>query len=70
MEEQLTVEQMVKWFEHASTHQLVCLRAELDRLQDVEDDRNGKHVPIPLTASILGQVMYQSEIKAQIRRKE
>lgn len=66
--EHLTVEELRKWFDKASTMQLLCLRAELDQLQDTEDERENKHVVIPVTVGLLSQMLYQSEIKAQRRK--
>lgn len=66
--EHLTVERLRKWFENASSMQLLCLRAELDQLQDTEDARENKHVEIPLTVSVFSELMYRAEIKAQRRK--
>ena len=44
-------------------------RSELDKLQDVEDKKAGKHVEIPLTVAILSGLMRRVELAMNNRRK-
>jgi len=66
----MTITDFRKYLKHATTHDMVCLRAELDRLQDTEDAKAGKHVNIPCTVALLAELMYKAECKAQERRSE
>lgn len=49
---------------------ILKLRAELDKLQDIEDNKAGKHVEIPLTVAMLAELLYKVEIETQKRNIE
>jgi selenophosphate synthetase-related protein len=70
MDGEMTITDFKNYIQHATTHDLVCLRAELDRLQDTEDEKAGKHVNIPCTVALLAELMYKAECKAQERKIE
>lgn len=65
----MTITEIKKFFENASNYQLLCLRSELDKLQDKEDEKAKKHIEIPITVAILAELLYRAEIKAQKKNK-
>lgn len=46
------------------------LMAECDRIQDVTDTAAGKHVAIPLTVAMLGEILHRAEVAKQKVRAE
>ena len=58
------------FFDSASSQQFRLLMAEMDKMQDAEDARHGKHVPIPLTVAIFAELIHRSEIAMQKRKPE
>lgn len=65
----VTIPEIKQFFDHASSFEIMAIRAELDALQDREDERAGKHVPIVITVAILSEIIYQAHVKAQKRRQ-
>ena len=58
------------FFDTASSQQFRCLMAEMDKMQDAEDAKHGKHIPIQLTVAIFAELIYRSEIVMQRRKPE
>lgn len=49
---------------------MLRLRSALDKLQDTEDQKSGKHIEIPLTVAMLAELLYKVEIETQKRNIE
>jgi hypothetical protein len=64
----LNTETIKNFFDHASSYQFRLLMSEMDKMQDIQDRRNGKHITIPLTVAIMAELIYRSEVKIQEKK--
>lgn len=67
---QLDTETMNDFFNNASNREYTFLMSEMDKMQDAEDEKNGKHIPIPLTVAILAELIHKAKVQSQKRKSE
>lgn len=64
----LNTQTIKKFFDTASSMQFRAVMAVLDKMQDDEDQKAGKHIPIQLTVAIMAEAIHRSDIILQRRQ--
>lgn len=70
MTETLDTKTIKKFFDTASGMQFRTVMSVLDKMQDDQDHKLGKHVPIQLTVAIFAEAIHRSEVILQRRMVE
>lgn len=58
------------FFDRAKAMDYRFLMAEMDKMQDAEDQKQGKHIPIVLTVAIFAELIHRADIALQRRQTE